>query len=115
MADEPVRTTASGIPIAPLYTRRDLEGLDTEQRLGNPGTPPFTRGPYESMYRGRLWTMRQFAGFGSAADANARFKFLLDQGQTAPGADIRSTTRGAPIRYTRSVSASKPPGPSPTR
>ena len=83
MADEPVRTTASGIPIAPLYTRRDLEGLDTEQRLGNPGTPPFTRGPYESMYRGRLWTMRQFAGFGSAADANARFKFLLDQGQTA--------------------------------
>ena len=77
--------TDSGIPVAGVYTPEDLtggaEGL--AGRLGLPGQPPFTRGPYPSMYRGQLWSMRQFAGFGSAEDANARFRFLLEQGQTA--------------------------------
>ena len=53
------------------------------ERLGLPGEPPFTRGPYPSMYRGQLWTMRQFAGYGSGEETNARFRFLLGQGQTA--------------------------------
>ena len=74
--------TDSGIPVRPVYTATDVaDGLDA--RLGVPGEPPFTRGPYPSMYRGQLWTMRQFAGFGSPEEANARFRFLLEQGQTA--------------------------------
>ena len=81
MADEP-RTTDSGIDIRPLYTADDLTGWDAEAQLGVPGQPPYTRGPYPSMYRGRLWTMRQYAGFGSAATTNERFKFLLAAGQT---------------------------------
>ncbi|TVR24787.1 MAG: methylmalonyl-CoA mutase [Ilumatobacter sp.] len=81
MADEP-RTTDSGIDIRPLYTADDLAGWDAEAQLGVPGQPPYTRGPYPSMYRGRLWTMRQYAGFGSAATTNERFKFLLAAGQT---------------------------------
>lgn len=75
-------TTDSGIPVAPYYTQDDVAGALAD-RLGTPGRPPFTRGPYESMYRGQLWTMRQFAGYGSAEDTNARFRFLLSQGQTA--------------------------------
>jgi methylmalonyl-CoA mutase, N-terminal domain len=80
-----VVTTESGIPVAPVYTAADVAGAPEElaARLGLPGEPPFTRGPYRSMYRGRLWTMRQFAGYGSAPDTNARFRFLLGQGQTA--------------------------------
>ncbi|MCY4370552.1 MAG: methylmalonyl-CoA mutase family protein [bacterium] len=81
MIDE--RRTDSGIPIAPVYTQADIEGFDPDEHLGLPGHPPFTRGPYETMYRGRLWTMRQFAGYGSAEDTNRRYRFLLDQGQTA--------------------------------
>lgn len=77
------RRTPSGIPVAPLYTHADLEGFIPAEHLGLPGHPPFTRGPYETMYRGRLWTMRQFAGYGSAEDTNRRYRFLLDQGQTA--------------------------------
>ncbi len=77
------RHTASGIPVAPLYTHADMEGFDPDERLGIPGRPPYTRGPYETMYRGRLWTMRQFAGYGSPEDTNRRYRFLLDQGQTA--------------------------------
>ncbi len=77
------RRTDSGIPVAPLYTQDDVEGFRPGEHLGLPGHPPFTRGPYETMYRGRLWTMRQFAGYGSAEDANDRFRFLLEQGQTA--------------------------------
>src|ERR1700730_8207319 len=74
--------TDSGIPVAPVYTDADVEaGLS--DRLGLPGQPPFTRGPYESMYRGQIWSMRQFAGFGSPAETNARFHFLLERGQTA--------------------------------
>jgi len=77
-------TTDSGIPVAPVYTAADVAGTPEElsARLGLPGQPPFTRGPYPSMYRGRLWTMRQFAGYGSAEDTNERFRFLLGQGQT---------------------------------
>jgi methylmalonyl-CoA mutase cobalamin-binding domain/chain len=73
--------TLSGEPLAPLYTPRDLEALDYDRDLGYPGHYPMTRGVYHTMYRGRLWTMRQFAGFGSAEETNARYKFLLKQGQ----------------------------------
>jgi methylmalonyl-CoA mutase N-terminal domain/subunit len=83
--DQPPVTTDSGIPVAPVYTAADVAGGPEalEARLGLPGQPPFTRGPYASMYRGQLWTMRQFAGFGSPEETNARFRFLLGQGQTA--------------------------------
>jgi methylmalonyl-CoA mutase N-terminal domain/subunit len=83
--EPPEITTDSGIPVAPVYTAGDVAGGPggLAQRLGLPGQPPFTRGPYDSMYRGRLWTMRQFAGFGSPEETNARFRFLLGQGQTA--------------------------------
>src|SRR4051812_3495365 len=74
-------STISGQEIEPLYTETDVDaGL--EERVGAPGSYPFTRGPYESMYRGRLWTMRQFAGFGTVEETNERFHYLLDQGQT---------------------------------
>ena len=72
-------TTLSGEPVEPLYTDADLP--DREQ-IGFPGEFPFTRGVYPSMYRGRLWTMRQFAGFGTAEETNERFRYLLDHGQT---------------------------------
>src|SRR6266446_1920677 len=74
--------TLSGIPVQPLYTPEDLVGWRYEDKLGYPGEFPYTRGPYPSMYRGRLWTMRMFAGFGRPEDTNARFKYLLQQGQT---------------------------------
>jgi methylmalonyl-CoA mutase, N-terminal domain len=74
-------TTLSGEPIKPLYTGRDLRG-DAEERVGLPGAYPFTRGVYPSMYRGQLWTMRQFAGFGTAEETNERFRYLLEHGQT---------------------------------
>jgi methylmalonyl-CoA mutase, N-terminal domain len=74
-------TTLSGQPVRPLYTERDLPGKP-EEAIGLPGEFPFTRGVYPSMYRGRLWTMRQFAGYGTAAETNARFRYLLDHGQT---------------------------------
>ena len=72
----------SGIPVQPLYTPEDLAGWRYEDKLGYPGEFPYTRGPYPSMYRGKLWTMRMFAGFGRPEDTNARFKYLLAQGQT---------------------------------
>jgi methylmalonyl-CoA mutase, N-terminal domain len=74
-------STMSGEPIKPLYTERDLPP-DPDAAIGLPGEYPYTRGVYGSMYRGRLWTMRQFAGFGTAAETNRRFRYLLDQGQT---------------------------------
>jgi methylmalonyl-CoA mutase, N-terminal domain len=74
--------TDSGIPLAPYYDA-DSVAPGLADRLGEPGHPPFTRGAYESMYRGRLWSMRQYAGYGSAADTNARYRYLLSQGQTA--------------------------------
>ena len=74
--------TISGQPVDPLYTEEDLANWDTESDLGFPGEYPYTRGVYPSMYRGRLWTMRQFAGFGTAEETNKRFRYLLDHGQT---------------------------------
>ncbi|MFL5897085.1 MAG: methylmalonyl-CoA mutase [Solirubrobacterales bacterium] len=74
-------STISGHEVEPLYTEAD-QAPDLEERVGEPGAYPFTRGPYPSMYRGRLWTMRQFAGFGTVEETNERFHYLLDQGQT---------------------------------
>jgi methylmalonyl-CoA mutase N-terminal domain/subunit len=75
-------TTVSGVPIERLYTPEDIPEFDYEKDLGDPGEPPYTRGIYPTMYRGRLWTMRQFSGFGTAADTNERFHYLLKHGQT---------------------------------
>ncbi|HEX5815582.1 MAG TPA: methylmalonyl-CoA mutase family protein [Methylomirabilota bacterium] len=72
----------SGIPVEALYTPEDVADRSYDERLGYPGEYPFTRGVYPTMYRGRLWTMRMFAGFGRPEDTNARFKYLLAQGQT---------------------------------
>src|SRR6478735_193751 len=72
-------TTLSGVPVKPLYTEEDLP---SREDIGLPGGYPFTRGVYPSMYRGRLWTMRQFAGFGTAVETNERFRYLLEHGQT---------------------------------
>ena len=75
--------TASGVPVEPLYTPLDSAGDDAYMaQIGLPGEFPYTRGPYTSMYRTRLWTMRQFAGFGTAAETNRRYKYLLEHGQT---------------------------------
>jgi methylmalonyl-CoA mutase N-terminal domain/subunit len=74
-------TTLSGEPIRALYTAADLPA-EPDEAIGFPGEYPFTRGVYPSMYRGRLWTMRQFAGFGTAEETNERFRYLLDHGQT---------------------------------
>jgi methylmalonyl-CoA mutase, N-terminal domain len=76
------RTTDAGIEIEPLYGAEHLAGFEPDRDLGRPGEPPFTRGVYPSMYRGRLWTMRQYAGMGTAAETNRRFRYLLDRGQT---------------------------------
>jgi methylmalonyl-CoA mutase N-terminal domain/subunit len=73
--------TLSGEPLDPLYTPEHVKDLDFERDLGYPGHVPMTRGVYPTMYRGRLWTMRQFAGYGSPEETNARYKFLLRQGQ----------------------------------
>jgi methylmalonyl-CoA mutase, N-terminal domain len=74
-------TTISGLPIEPLYTPDNVD-IDYERDLGYPGVYPYTRGVYPSMYRGQLWTMRQFAGFGTAEETNRRFRYLLEHGQT---------------------------------
>ena len=74
--------TSSGIEIRDLYTAADLSGLDEERDIGRPGEVPFTRGVQPTMYRSRLWTMRQYAGFATAEETNARFRYLLEQGQT---------------------------------
>jgi len=75
-------TTSSDIEIADLYTPADIAALDEDRDLGRPGEFPFTRGVQPTMYRGRLWTMRQYAGFASADETNRRFRYLLEQGQT---------------------------------
>ena len=76
-----VFNSGSGTEISPLYTDLDRAEADPEL-LGLPGNYPYTRGPYATMYRSKLWTMRQFAGFATAEDTNARYKYLLDHGQT---------------------------------
>ena len=73
-------STMSGVPIKPLYTSEDVEG-DYDEKLGYPGEYPYTRGVYPNMYRGRLWTVRQFAGYGDPGETNKRFKYLLEHGQ----------------------------------
>src|SRR3954470_13030953 len=73
--------TLSGDEVKPLYTEEDLP-RDAAADIGLPGLYPYTRGVYPSMYRGRMWTVRQFAGFGTAEETNARFRYLLDHGQT---------------------------------
>jgi len=84
MTDQPERRfrTTSDIEVEPLYGPEELAGWDPAEHLGRPGEYPFTRGVQPTMYRGRLWTMRQYAGFSTAADTNRRFKYLLAQGQT---------------------------------
>ena len=81
MSSDPGSDTDSGIPVEEVY-RSDGVPLDYARDLGDPGAFPFTRGPYESMYRGRLWTMRQYAGFGTAEETNRRYHYLLEAGQT---------------------------------
>ncbi|MEV4919992.1 methylmalonyl-CoA mutase family protein [Streptomyces tirandamycinicus] len=76
------RDSESGLPIEPVYGPDDLEGWDPGEKLGDPGSYPFTRGVHPSMYTGRLWTMRQYAGFGTAAESNARYKQLIAHGTT---------------------------------
>ncbi|HVS05677.1 MAG TPA: methylmalonyl-CoA mutase family protein [Candidatus Dormibacteraeota bacterium] len=73
--------TMSGLPLQPLYTPDDMEGWNYDEKLGYPGEFPYTRGVYPSMYRGQPWTIRQFAGYGTAQETNRRYKFLLAQGQ----------------------------------
>jgi methylmalonyl-CoA mutase, N-terminal domain len=77
----PHRST-SGIEIRPVYRPNDLDGVDPETDLGEPGGFPYTRGIHPTGYRGRPWTMRQYAGFGSAEETNRRFRYLLERGQT---------------------------------
>jgi methylmalonyl-CoA mutase N-terminal domain/subunit len=75
-------TTVSGLPVKTLYTHEDLKDFDYDRDLGYPGEFPYVRGVYTNMYRGRLWTMRQFSGFGTPKDTNKRYKYLLKHGQT---------------------------------
>ena len=75
-------TTISGVPVKPLYGPEDLRGVDQERDLGAPGEFPYTRGIHRDMYRGRLWTMRQFSGFATPEETNRRYHYLLEQGQT---------------------------------
>jgi methylmalonyl-CoA mutase N-terminal domain/subunit len=79
---QPEFKLASGIEINPLYTGDDLQGINLEETLGYPGEYPFGRGIQPTMYRGRLWTMRQYSGFASAEESNRRYRYLLEQGQT---------------------------------
>jgi len=80
-APKEAASTMSGVPVNPLYTPEDLADWSYDRQLGYPGEYPFTRGVYPSMYRGQLWTIRQFAGYGTAEETNRRYKFLLSQGQ----------------------------------
>ncbi|HVE93220.1 MAG TPA: methylmalonyl-CoA mutase family protein [Actinomycetota bacterium] len=76
------KQTSSGFQVEPVYTAEHVEDLGLQERLGLPGEYPYTRGVYPDMYRGRLWTMRQYAGFGTAEESNARYRYLLEHGQT---------------------------------
>ena len=74
--------TISGLPLKAVYTADDIKDLDYNRDLAEPGQFPYTRGIHHNMYQGKLWTMRQFAGYGGPEETNARFKYLLSQGQT---------------------------------
>ncbi len=80
--EEKVHETLSGVPVKAVYTPDDLKDWNYKEKLGEPGEFPYTRGIHKDMYRGKLWTMRQFAGFGGPEETNERFKYLLAQGQT---------------------------------
>jgi len=80
--DDAKRASSSGLPMRSVISPEDLPGWDPDRDLGSPGEFPFTRGVYPTMYRGRLWTMRQYAGYGSAAESNRRYRYLLEKGQT---------------------------------
>jgi methylmalonyl-CoA mutase N-terminal domain/subunit len=82
MAPPEERRTDSGIDIRPLYTGQDLAGWDPDAELGTPGSFPYTRGIYPTMYRGRPWTIRQYSGFGTAESTNERWRLLLAAGGT---------------------------------
>src|SRR6202790_1683829 len=84
--------TLSGTELHRIYTPSDVAGIDYLADVGFPGQPPYTRGPYATMYRAQPWTMRQIAGFGTADDTNARFRFLIAQGQTGISTDFDMTT-----------------------
>ncbi|TAK80520.1 MAG: methylmalonyl-CoA mutase [Betaproteobacteria bacterium] len=88
---KPEFRTLTGLPVKPVYTALDLAGTPPED-IGLPGQYPYTRGAYPTMYRGRLWTMRQIAGFGTAEDTNQRFKYLIAQGQTGLSVDFDMPT-----------------------
>ena len=81
-AYDDLRETNTGVNVKPFYKPEDVPQFDYETSLGDPGRYPYTRGIYPTMYRGKLWTMRQYAGFATSENTNTRFKFLLDQGQT---------------------------------
>src|SRR5437879_13876075 len=83
--------TASGLPLKGVYTAEDVAGISFEE-IGLPGEYPFLRGPYPTMYRGRTWTMRQIAGYGTGADTNQRFRYLLSLGQTGLSIDFDMPT-----------------------
>jgi len=96
--------TDSGIEIERLYTEDDVApGL--EERLGRPGEPPFTRGIHEGMYRDRLWTMRQYAGFATPEDTNERYRYLIEHGSTGLSMAFDLPTQLAATPMTRSVAA----------
>ena len=82
LKDKKTLPSTSGYEFQPLYTPEDTPGADYEERLGYPGEFPFTRGVQASMYRGRFWTMRQYAGFGTASESNERYRYLIEKGQT---------------------------------
>ncbi len=82
MSEEKKFVTESGIPIKPLYTPEDVAGIDYDSAIGQSGCYPYTRGVYESMYRGEIWTMRLYSGLATAEESNARYKYLLSQGST---------------------------------
>ncbi len=82
MSEDSKKATTSGIPVQRVYTKADRSAADDPRDLGEPGSFPFTRGIQASMYRGRLWTMRQYSGFGTAKETNRRFRYLLEQGQS---------------------------------
>ena len=86
------KRTLSGLEVKELYTPKDLEMLDYQRDIGAPGSYPFTRGPYATMYRGRMWTRRQIAGFGTAQATNQRYRFLLQHGQTGISTDFDHPT-----------------------
>ncbi|HLG28762.1 MAG TPA: methylmalonyl-CoA mutase family protein, partial [Candidatus Brocadiales bacterium] len=82
MVEKEEHKTSSGIPVKGLYTPEDLQGCDYLKDIGFPGQYPFLRGVYPTMYRGKLWTMRQYAGFASVNESNRRYRYLLEHGET---------------------------------